>query len=121
MVSTLPAEVREERIYNGGPPSCWGLGWRVNHPGARHIINIILTQRIAPCSGTPDLLSLHCSVCYAGTELKFGEANAGQIYGHHGAVGAMIWCDPVSGVSMSVATPEPDMCYSDEFNLLSDR
>lgn len=65
VVSTLPAEVREERIYNGGPPSCWGLGWRVNHPGARHIINIILTQRIAPCSGTPDLLSLHCSVCYA--------------------------------------------------------
>jgi hypothetical protein len=60
-------------------------------------------------------------LCYAGTELKFGEANAGQIYGHHGAVGAMIWCDPVSGVSMSVATPEPDMCYSDEFNLLSDR
>lgn len=65
--------------------------------------------------------TLLCMLCYAGTELKFGEANAGQIYGHHGAVGAMIWCDPVSGVSMSVATPEPDMCYSDEFNLLSDR
>eukprot|EP01046_Picozoa_sp_COSAG06_P005365 COSAG06_NODE_238_length_19422_cov_16.417741_27_plen_95_part_00 len=83
----------------------------------RRELPLVLALRGAQCA----MLSLYCFVCCAGTELKFGETNAGQIYGHHGAVGAMIWCDPVSGVSLSVATPEPDMCYSDEFNLLSDR
>ena len=37
------------------------------------------------------------------------------------AVGAMIWIEPESGVSLCVASPEPDMCYSEEFNLLSDK
>ena len=113
----LPEGVREREIWGGKEPSCWGLGWRVNHPG---------------------------------TELKFG-AKEGLTYGHHGvslpalscpllgrmdpaeagaderafgsaqAVGAMIWIEPESGVSLCVASPEPDMCYSEEFNLLSDK
>lgn len=86
-IDSLPEHAREVEIYNGKPPSCWGLGWRVNHPG---------------------------------TELKFG-LNAGRTFGHHGAVGAMIWCDPDTGVSLCVASPEPDMCYSSEFNKLSDQ
>jgi hypothetical protein len=32
----------------------------------------------------------------------------------------MIWCDPDTGLSLCVASPEPDMCYSAEFDLLSD-
>ena len=109
----LPEGVREREIWGGKDPSCWGLGWRVNHPG---------------------------------TELKFG-TKEGLTYGHHGvslpapscpcldawiprkltsarfgqAVGAMIWIEPESGVSLCVASPEPDMCYSEEFNLLSDK
>ena len=29
----LPEGVREREIWGGKEPSCWGLGWRVNHPG----------------------------------------------------------------------------------------
>jgi hypothetical protein len=38
-----------------------------------------------------------------------------MITGHHGAVGAMVWCDPSIGLSLCAASPEPDLCYSDEY------
>eukprot|EP01050_Picozoa_sp_SAG11_P014345 SAG11_NODE_1757_length_4306_cov_6.485619_2_plen_174_part_00 len=55
-----------------------------------------------------------------GAEKKFGENTSSQIFGHHGAVGTMVWADPVSGLTVAAFTPEPDMCYSAEFNTLSD-
>ena len=72
-----PACDRRE-IFGGKQPSCWGLGWRVNH---------------------------------GGTELKLGTGAgpSAATFGHHGAVGAMIWCDPSSGLSLAVASPEPDV------------
>jgi CubicO group peptidase (beta-lactamase class C family) len=51
---------------------------------------------------------------------KFGEAGAENTFGHHGGAGAMSWADPESGTSFVCLTTEPTMCYSAEFNELSD-
>ena len=53
-------------------------------------------------------------------EKHFGSSNGSELYGHHGATGAMMWCDPTSGVSCAVLTSQPSLCYSDEFNTISD-
>ena len=41
-------------------------------------------------------------------------------FGAHGSSGCMAWADPESGLVCVVLTPEPDLCYSAEFNALSD-
>lgn len=51
---------------------------------------------------------------------KFGEAGEEKTFGHHGGAGAMSWADPESGISFVCLTTEPTMCYSSEFNELSD-
>jgi hypothetical protein len=32
----------------------------------------------------------------------------------------MVWHDPCSGVALCALTPDPDLCYSAQFNELSD-
>ena len=41
---------------------------------------------------------------------KFGPAGRPVVFGHHGGAGAMVWADPVSGVSFACLTTEPTMC-----------
>jgi CubicO group peptidase (beta-lactamase class C family) len=53
-------------------------------------------------------------------ERKFGLHTPRTVFGHHGGAGAMVWADPASGVSFACLTTEPTMCYSSEFNELSD-
>ena len=45
---------------------------------------------------------------------------AGGAFGAHGSTGCMAWADPRSGLCVVLLTPEPDLCYSAEFNHLSD-
>lgn len=51
---------------------------------------------------------------------KFGSSGKDVVFGHHGGAGAMAWTDPVTGGSFVCVTTEPTMCYSEEFNELSD-
>ena len=56
-----------------------------------------------------------------GSTRVFGtKSQSNQTFGAHGSSGCMAWADPVSGVACVVLTPEPDLCYSTEFNILSD-
>lgn len=51
---------------------------------------------------------------------QFGTENPERLFGHHGATGAMMWCDAESGVSCAILTSQPSLCYSAEFNEISD-
>ena len=56
-----------------------------------------------------------------GSTRVFGTQSQGsQTFGAHGSSGCMAWADPESGMVCVVLTPEPDLCYSTEFNVLSD-
>lgn len=51
---------------------------------------------------------------------QFGADNPEGLFGHHGATGAIMWCDAKSGLSCAVLTTRPGLCYSNEFNAISD-
>ena len=56
-----------------------------------------------------------------GSTRVFGiQSQSSQTFGAHGSSGCMVWADPESGMVCVVLTPEPDLCYSTEFNVLSD-
>ena len=81
----LGLHVQEVMAHNDTPPSCWGLGFRLNH-----------------------------------AERRFGELSPSTLFGHHGATGCMMWGHAASGVSCAVLSNLPELCYSLEFNKLSD-
>jgi CubicO group peptidase (beta-lactamase class C family) len=56
-----------------------------------------------------------------GSAPVFGtESRSSQTFGAHGSSGCMVWADPTCGMACVVLTPEPDLCESSEFNVLSD-
>lgn len=50
---------------------------------------------------------------------QFGTETPEHLFGHHGATGAMMWCDAKTGISCAVLTTQPALCYSHEFNVIS--
>jgi hypothetical protein len=49
-----------------------------------------------------------------------GPRSPADRFGHHGASGCMAWADPQSGVTLVVLSTEGSLCYSPEYNELSD-
>ena len=49
-----------------------------------------------------------------------GPRSPADRFGHHGASGCMAWADAQSGVTLVVLSTEGSLCYSPEYNELSD-
>jgi CubicO group peptidase (beta-lactamase class C family) len=55
-----------------------------------------------------------------GSARLLGTKTSSRAFGAHGSSGCMVWACPESGMACVVLTPEPDLCESEEFNVLSD-
>ena len=148
---SLPDTITGNEAWGEKLPSCWGLGWRVNHDGAEkkfgeaagsQIFGTVLPRytiprvllllllhppahapapapsssvllRPAPSSSSSSCSVLHpppphCTAMRQGLtpDVVHGAGGAFMcVAGHHGAVGTMVWADPVSGLTLCAFTP----------------
>ena len=95
-----------------------------NSVGGNATINGRGAQCYGPCYNI--FAQIQDSHCVKGFRLSHAERRFGELispptlFGHHGATGCVMWGRATSGVSCAMLSNLPELCYSLEFNKLSD-